>query len=402
MMKRVSLILLALAGVLVGSGRAAAQGSNFVAPVTADPQAAAGWSLTPSLGYSGAWDDNVLIRGNGDETPADFLSIINPRGTVNFNGRRSHLSASYDGDFVLYRELSTLDSYDQRGSLYAERLLSPHVALFVRSSLAKVPTTELIAFVGVPFVRNGSRIADTRGGANLALSKRATATVTYDLQWVDFDHSAPGSEALQGGHSQGGSASVRYIIDPRLTLIGDYQITHAIIVANSEAFDIQNTWVGADYKLSEETRVFGAGGLSRLGVTQLSEARVGPAVRAGLIHNFRTVGADVQYTRSFVPAYGFGGTMQNEELSGRLRVPLARRVSASTGVAWRRNDPLTQIDPPLRSFWIEGSIGYAATPRVRIEAFFAGTRQTIDRPGGETDRNRIGFQVITAKPMRIH
>jgi uncharacterized protein (PEP-CTERM system associated) len=400
-MKRGSLVLLVLAGLLIGSGRAAAQGSNFVAPATADPQAAAGWSLTPSIGYSGSWDDNVLIRGKGDETTADFLSMINPRGTVNFNGRRSQVSASYDGAFVLYRELSSLNSYDQRGSLYAERLLSPHVALFVRSSLAKAPTTELTAFIGVPFVRNGSRIADTRGGANLGLSKRATATISYDVQWVDFDHSTPGSEALQGGHSQGGSASLRYILDSRATLIGDYEITHAIIVANGEAFDIQNTWVGADYKLSEETRIFGAGGLSRLGVTQFSEARIGPALRAGLLHKFRTLGVDVQYSRSFVPAYGFGGTMQNEELSGRLRLPLARRVSASSGVAWRRNDPLTQIDPPLRSLWIEGSIGYAATPRVRIEAFFAGTRQTIDRPGGETDRNRVGFQVITAKPMRI-
>jgi hypothetical protein len=109
----------------------------------------------------------------------------------------------------------------------------------------------------------------------------------------------------------------------------------------------------------------------------------------------------VQYSQSFVPAYGFGGTMQNQELSGRLQAPLARRVVASTGVAWRRNDPLTQIDPPLRSFWLEGSVGYAVTPLVRIEGFFAATRQTINRPGGETDRNRFGFQVITAKPMRI-
>jgi hypothetical protein len=56
---------------------------------------------------------------------------------------------------------------------------------------------------------------------------------------------------------------------------------------------------------------------------------------------------------------------------------------------------------PLRTYWIEASVGYAATPWVRFEGFYGGSHQTIDRPGGVLDRNRIGFQVITARPMRI-
>jgi hypothetical protein len=56
---------------------------------------------------------------------------------------------------------------------------------------------------------------------------------------------------------------------------------------------------------------------------------------------------------------------------------------------------------PLWSYWLEGTLGYAATPWVHLEAFYAGTRQTIDRPGGTLNRNRIGFQVTTAKPVRV-
>jgi hypothetical protein len=63
--------------------------------------------------------------------------------------------------------------------------------------------------------------------------------------------------------------------------------------------------------------------------------------------------------------------------------------------------PLTLGELPLRSFWLEGTLGYAATPWVRLEAFYAGTRQAIDRPGGTLDRSRIGFQVTTAKPVRV-
>jgi hypothetical protein len=93
--------------------------------------------------------------------------------------------------------------------------------------------------------------------------------------------------------------------------------------------------------------------------------------------------------------------MQNEELTARLQLPLARRVYTASSFSWRQDDPLTDSELPLRSYWIEGNIGYAATPWVRIEAFYAGTFQRIDRPGGVLDRNRVGFQIITAKPVRI-
>src|SRR5262252_298149 len=390
---------------------AAAQQSNFTPTIEANSQAAAGWSVTPGISYSGAWDDNVLVRGEGDVPAADFLNTVNPRVSLDFNGRRGQLSATYDGAFLLYRELSTLNSYDQFGSLYGRRLLSPHVALFVRSYAASVPTTELVAFVGLPFIRNGSRIWDTQGGLEAHLSKRTTVSVSYDFQFVDFDHSSVGSEFLRGGHSQGVNGSVRHALDTRLALTADLQIAHALThpppIAGplaspiDQTFDVQNLWTGLDYRLSEQMHVFGAGGFSRLGATELSRPRVGPAWRAGLARSFHKFAVDAEYSRSFVPAYGFGGTTQNEELSGHLRVPLARRVYSSGGVSWRRNDPLTDLDLPLRSVWIEAVVGYAATPAIHLEVFYSGTHQTIDRPGGETERNRIGFQVTTSKPMRV-
>src|SRR5262249_23655595 len=128
--------------------------------------------------------------------------------------------------------------------------------------------------------------------------------------------------------------------------------------------------------------------------------RVGPAWRAGLGRNFHRFVVNVEYSRSFVPAYGFGGTTQNEELTGHVHLQLARRVYASGGLSWRRNDPLTDLDLPLRSVWVEATVGYAATPSIHLEAFYSGTHQTVHRPRGETERNRVGFQVTTAKPVK--
>src|SRR5262245_4011759 len=86
-----------------GSVRAAAQ-SPVPAPVTSESrQSTSGWALTPTIVYGGTWDDNVLIHSEGDATSGDYLTVVNPRGTLEYNGRRSQFSLNYDGAFLLYR-----------------------------------------------------------------------------------------------------------------------------------------------------------------------------------------------------------------------------------------------------------------------------------------------------------
>lgn len=386
--------------VLFGSCAARAQESNFTPVPGASLQASPGWTLTPGVAVGTGWDDNVLVRGGDNLTPGDVLNTIAPRGTLTFNGRRTQLTTNYDGAFLMYRELDQLDSYDQRASFYARHLLTKHVAFFVRNTTAFVPTTELAEFVAVPFIRTGSHLEDLRTGFEAGLTKFTSLSVSYDFQLVDFNQDAPGASNLQDGHSHGASLTLRHMLDARLALTADYQYQHAALRENQQ-FDIQNGWFGADYQVSESTHVFAAGGISRLAVTLSQTDRTGPAWRLGLAHSLSTAVVDVHYSRSFVPSYGFGGTMQNEEATARLQFPIGRRVSASTAFSWRRDDPLTIGELPLRSYWVEGSIGYAATPWVRIEAFYAGTQQTIQRAGGALDRNRAGVQVVTAKPVRI-
>lgn len=386
---------------LLGSGAVRAQESNFTPVPGANPQASPGWSFTPGVGVGTGWDDNVLVRGGDNETPDDVLNVVSPRAALDFNGLRGQLSANYDGAFLMYRELNQLNSYDQRGSFFARRLLTKHVAFFVRNTAALVPTTELAEFVAVPFVRTGSRLENLRTGMEAALTKFTSIATSYDFELVDFAQDAPGAIHLQDGHSHGASMTLRHLLDARLALTADYEYQHAALREHQE-FDIQNGWFGVDYRVSESTHVFAAGGISRLGVTLLETDRTGPAWRFGLAHSLSTASVDVHYSRSFVPSYGFGGTMQNEEATAHLRFPLGRRVSASTGVSLRRDDPLTLGELPLRSYWIEGSIGYAATAWVRIEGYYAGTHQTIQRAGGQVDRLRAGIQIVTAKPVRLH
>ena len=387
---------------LATAGTAAAQDSNFVPLAGPDGQAATGWIFTPAVSVGSGWDDNILVRGQGDVAPADVMSLVSPRGTVTYNSGRGQMAASYDGNFALYREFDNLDSFDQRASFFGRRLIKKHVALFVRNSAASVPTTEIGQLVGVPFIRTGSRLENLSTGVEAAFTKYTSAVISYDFEWVDFSHEVPGSEQLQGGHSHGFVADLKHLLNARLALTARYDLQLATL-RNAEDFTISNGGVGVEYRLYENTRVYASGGLARLYVSgQSGTDRTGPAVRMGLTHTLHSASVDVYYSRSYVPSYGFGGTMQNRETTGRLTLPAGRRVTTSAIVSWRQDDPLDLVQPSLRSVWVEGTVGYAATRWVRIEGFFAGTHQNVDRPGGVLNRNRLGVQVVTAKPMRIH
>ena len=76
-------------------GPAAAQESNFALSGDTRPVLVPGWTFTPSVLYQGVWDDNVLVRGMGDEAPRDFLNILNPKADVTFLGRRGQVDAGY-------------------------------------------------------------------------------------------------------------------------------------------------------------------------------------------------------------------------------------------------------------------------------------------------------------------
>jgi hypothetical protein len=156
-----------------------------------------------------------------------------------------------------------------------------------------------------------------------------------------------------------------------------------------------------EYRLDERLRLFGAFGFSRLTVSGVAPARTGPSWRTGLRGDFDGWSGEATYSRSFVPSYGFGGTQQNEELTGRVHVPLSRAMYAESSLGWRINEPLTVGGLKLHSLSVQGVFGYAFARWARIEAFYDQGSQNIDRPGGAVRRHRIGGQILTTKPMRI-
>jgi hypothetical protein len=360
-----------------------------------------GWSLTPAMGVSQTWDDNVTLKGPGDNPVSDVINVVNPRAELNFNGPRSQLAARYDGAFLLYRSSTTLNSYEQHGSLTAKRKLSTRTALFIGGSAAVAPTTELLQLTAVPYVRAGARTEDARVGVESSLSKRLSIVADVHAQEVVFDDKAPFANLLLGGTSVGAGMVLRERLSEQTTLTADYDGLRAVIGENHDIFVVQNATAGLERQLTRTLRIFAAAGVARLDAPAFGPPKTGPSYRFGLARDLRSSVVEFLLYRSFVPSWSFGGTTQNEEATVKLRVPLSRRLYTQSLVSWRRDDPLVAITPPLRSFWIQATVGYTARSWARIEGYYLGTRQSVVTPDALLRHNQIGFQVIASKPVRL-
>ena len=398
---RTALVALWLSSVGPGVAKAAAQTSNFGPyPADASKPPAAGWMVTPGIALGTGWDNNVLSRADFDSPVGDVTNVINPSIAVSRNGRFDQLNGFYSGAFLRYRQLEPLNSYNQQAVVDWRRLLSKRFTFVADESFMRSPTTQLVDFVGVPFVFTGSTIEEARAGIEAKLTARTSLSATYNFDLLQFDKSAF-TPQLQGGHSHGVVAEWRYKVNALTTLVADYDGQHATITNGLGTFAIQNILGGVERRISELTYVFGMLGLAHVSVSAYGPAQTGPAWRAGIARQFRRAGFDLTYSRSVVPSYGFGGTLQNEEVIARGRVPVARRVSVESSVAWRSNQALAINQPNLHSFWFEANVGYAWLPWLRLEGFYTGASQGIEGSGAVVDRKQIGVQVVANRPMRI-
>jgi hypothetical protein len=392
-------LAVSLALAVVASPVAAGQQGYTSPDITVTPPP--GWSLTPAMGVSQTWDDNVTLKGPGDNPVSDVINVVNPRAELNFTGPRGQLAARYDGAFLLYRSSTTLNSYEQHGSLAAKRRLSSHTAFFINGGAAVAPTTELLQLTAVPYVRAGSRTEDARAGIESALSKRLSIVADVRGQEVHFDANAPFANLLLGGTSVGAGIVLRERLSEQTTLTADYDGQRANIGDRHDIFYVQNATVGIERQLTRTSRVSAAVGVARLDAVTLGPAKTGPSYRFGFARDLRSSVVEVLLYRSFVPSWSFGGTTQNEEATVRLRVPLSRRLYTQALVSWRHDDPLLEVTPPLRSVWIQATVGYTARSWARIEGYYLGTRQTVIAPDELLAHNQIGFQVIASKPVRL-
>jgi hypothetical protein len=260
-----------------------------------------------------------------------------------------------------------------------------------------------VEFVGIPFRRIGSRNAMTTGGVAVRLSPRTTVTSGYDFRVVDFDDEADPVLAFPGGYEHHVSGALTQRLSERASVGGTYALRRVTITDDPEAILIHHAAGTADYQLTPNVAISGNLGMSRLGSVGLLPAQTGLAWRGMISARREYFTLTGYYQRMMVPAFGFGGTFQNEELVGSIAGEFARRrVFWQAGAAWRDNDPLSEdIGPSRRSTWVSSRLGYRFAPWLSVEGYYSLSRQDSQVEGELVNRNRVGFQVVTSKPLRI-
>jgi hypothetical protein len=400
------LIFAAAMGLLPASAALPQEVAQTQPQTPGEPSTAPGWRFTPSIGYGQVYDDNVLMQGKESAPPSDLLSLITPKAELDFNGRRGHLTADYTGGFEFYRQFNSLNNFNQFEAVSARRLMTSHTTLYVEQQFAMTPTTELPALAGIPFARIGSRVLGLRVGIEHYFTKHTEVSASYNFQDIAFNKDPVTGLVLLGGQGNGASVVVRHEMTAMIALLVDYNLQVASVI-NSGNSTINNLLAGGEYKFSATTSILAEAGIARLSPNALTPAYTGPAWQAGLTHRMGRTNVDVTYTRGYVPSFGNGQTIDSDDFGAHFRTPLARRVYTQGSADWRRDTPLkgTTALPGyqnLRTLLFSGLVGYSANQWLRIEGYFSTSRQTINRPGGEVDVNRVGIQVgMSTKPKRL-
>jgi hypothetical protein len=391
--------LIAMPILLAGlAGSAAAQDSSSEFASWRTP----GWSFTPGVTLAGVFDSNVaLVSAPADtrQTQSDQLFIAQPFGQLEFMSRRTQFATGYQGYMRRYTDVDELNGFDQRGYISVRRLHTRRLTYFLNDHFADVPTTDEVELNGVPYTRTGSQMNTLAAGLEARLTKTTGLSVSYDNTWVQFDRT---DTFLTGGQVNGGRAELNHHLSSRLAFGAEYGIRYADLNEGTHRLLFHDVGGVLRYGLGGRTSFSLAAGASHLDDRSFDETRTGPYVRTALTHEAQHATVGAAFERMFVPSFGFGGSNQSQQVHGFIRMPLNRnRVYVQGSGSWRRSEPFVQSALELDTYSIRSTLGYSAVRWLRLEGFYAFTRQDSEVTGGEINRHRAGTQVVISQPMRI-
>ena len=362
-----------------------------------------GWVFTPSMSVGVSYDDNPLLASHGNPSPGDMISLVRPGGELTFTQKHTRLEIGYRGTLVRYRDLTQFDNYDQRGLIDFRHQPTKRLQFFLHNSDMDTPSTDAIQVAGVPFYRTGTRHDEFEGGASVLATKTLEIRSAYRFQWLEFDRPVGvfGS-LLQGGQSHGMLIDARQQVSRRWRVGANWDFRHSRLTGSISTFDVQNVEAIVEWQASPTMIVEGGAGVSYLALPAPLGSQTGPAGHVALRKKTQYAALSLSAMRSFVPAFSFGGSLQNQEVSGAARVPFASHRGYVTGaLTWRDSQPVLAHELGLRAFWADLTVGYAVQRWLSIEGYYQGAFQDTVVAGGRVDRNRVGVQFVTSHPVRF-
>lgn len=366
-----------------------------------------GWTFVPAFGYSTTYDDNVTLFGHADFDTAnnDVISVYTPQADLTFLSRRTRFNGGYSGSLLDYQTFSIFNRWDQHAQVGLRRMETQRLTWGLQGNLTLTPSTDALNFDGIPFSHTGARAVTVRGTVEYELSPRDTLSTSLHRQQVTFDRPDELLPYLRGGESLESYTSYRRRVNARIGAGGSYSLRRASAVDAPEHLTFHMSRGAIDYQLSPFWTINAGAGVDYIPATLITPAQSAPGWSAAADWSSRSRRFHVGYQRMFLPSFGFGGALELRELNASYHSPLfhSRRLYTEHTFSLRDNDPL--IEAPgrlqLRTMRFNSSVGWAPQPWLRVEGFYSRAQQTTFLAGGDIGRNRIGFVIVTSRPVRV-
>jgi hypothetical protein len=369
-----------------------------------------GFTFTPSFGFSEIYDDNITLFGRRDAAEIeseDLVTSYSPQAQLRYVGRRTHFEGGYGASLLDYRTFSSFNRWDQQANVTVRRTETARLNWGVLGNMLMSPSTDALDFAGIPFSPTGSTTLNGRANVDYALTRRDSIAASFQVQKISFER---GEDQLllpylRGGRSSEALASYRRRMSARTAVGASYGLRLASAVDEPEDLRFHAARAGVEFIISERWSVDGGAGFDFVMATPSMPAQRAPAFSASATRSDGLRRFRVGYQRLFLPSFGIGGAMQSQDANVTFYAPLfgSPRFYTEHGAAFHDSVPLV-LGPDrlkLRSFRTNSRIGWAPRPWVRVEGFYSRVMQTTLIPGGAVDRNRIGFVIVTSRPMRV-
>jgi hypothetical protein len=400
-MMRTHLTPLLVAAALAAAAPASAQQQQ--PPTEFQSWTIPGWTFTPGITIGTLFDSNVAIAGpdvNG-KTASDSMLQMEPFGQLEYRSPRTTFTGGYRGSLHRYFDLTGLDGTDHRAYVDWRDRLTRRVILFATEDYQQVATTDRLVLNDLPFERLGARHNSAVAGVEARISKSMDLDVRYENGWVHFERLDP-ADPRTGGTVQGVRSDLTHRVSERLSFGGVYDLRQSDLNEGTRQQTFQEAGGLVRYRVGERTSVEAAGGLSHLDDVKRNIAQTGSFLHGSLLHRMARASVGAEYSRGYKPSYGFGGATRSDDVSGYIQMPLSRnRVYIEEALAWHRARPLDPLDQERRSTWVNTVVGYALQRWLRLEGYWAFTRQDTTLPGGLIDRHVVGAQMVISEPVRI-
>jgi hypothetical protein len=384
------------------------QAQEVIGSSAPEAPARPGWTFTPSFTFSDMYDDNVTLFGRGTTTDGantDFIRSYAPAADLHYVGRHTTLRGSAAGSFLSYQNLSRLNRWDQRLRFEARRQQSTRLELFGYISRSVVPTTQAIDFGAVVYTNTGATLADGSSGLRYRLGARNEIETSVSFQSAAFDRAGDFGAFLRGGRAASSLTAYRHKLTERLSVGGDYEYRRAAVNGDADRAMTNSGQAAIDYRLSPAWTVSGGAGAIYVAASPVGAATTLPSLRLAIDRRDGKRRFHAGYLQAVVPSLGTGGTVRNKELGVGFTSQLfhSRHFYTDQSATFRSHTPLVRVpsELDLRSLYVSSVFGWAPQPWVNIEAFYSNVQQSTLLVGGRLDRNRVGFQIVTSKPVRM-